>query len=364
MTIADSTQSSSSELALPTRIDPALRSELNSLLKQVSRSFYLTLRVLPREVRSQIGLAYLLARATDTVADTAIVPVADRLATLAALRDRIAGTSSQQINLSLFGSEPRAGASTRAASAGERIVLARIEQFIAALKQFAASDRALIAQVLSVIISGQELDLRRFAGASAEKVVALRTQEELDDYTYRVAGCVGEFWTRICRSHLFPKDSIDEGSLLQKGVRFGKGLQLVNVLRDLPADLREGRCYVPQERLEALGLSPADLLKVDSFGAFRPLYIDLIALAESHLEAGWEYTNSIPHRLRRVRLACAWPVLIGVATLAKLRRFNVLDGSMRVKVSRPEVRRTIFRTIIGSFAPQIWSRLFADAKLV
>ena len=47
---------------------------LNQLLKQTSRSFYLTLRVLPGAIRPQIGLAYLLARTTDTIADTELVP--------------------------------------------------------------------------------------------------------------------------------------------------------------------------------------------------------------------------------------------------------------------------------------------------
>ncbi len=46
-----------------------MNAALNDLLKRTSRSFYLTLRVLPAAVRPQIGLAYLLARTTDTVAD-------------------------------------------------------------------------------------------------------------------------------------------------------------------------------------------------------------------------------------------------------------------------------------------------------
>src|SRR6266478_1488246 len=103
--------------------------------------------------------------------------------------------------------------------------------------------------VLDTITGGQELDLRRFATAAETRIVALRTDEELDDYTYRVAGCVGEFWTRLCRAHLFPTAALDEGALIQNGIRFGKGLQLVNVLRDLPADLRQGRCYLPEDRL-------------------------------------------------------------------------------------------------------------------
>src|SRR5712664_1012501 len=64
---------------------------LTELLKQVSRSFYLTLRVLPGSIRPQIGLAYLLARTSDTIADTELVPLDQRLAALAALRERILG---------------------------------------------------------------------------------------------------------------------------------------------------------------------------------------------------------------------------------------------------------------------------------
>src|SRR6187431_2802735 len=67
---------------------------LTSLLREVSRSFYLTLRVLPRPVRAQIGLAYLLARTTDTIADTDVIPVAGRLRALEQLRRRILGEGS------------------------------------------------------------------------------------------------------------------------------------------------------------------------------------------------------------------------------------------------------------------------------
>ena len=66
---------------------------LKDLLRSVSRSFYLTLRVLPKSIRPQIGLAYLLARATDTIADTDAVPINRRMETLALYRDRILGVS-------------------------------------------------------------------------------------------------------------------------------------------------------------------------------------------------------------------------------------------------------------------------------
>ena len=62
---------------------------LNELLRATSRSFYLTLRVLPGAIRPQIGLAYLLARTTDTIADTEILPVESRLDALQKLRERL-----------------------------------------------------------------------------------------------------------------------------------------------------------------------------------------------------------------------------------------------------------------------------------
>src|SRR5271170_6898699 len=71
---------------------------LTSLLQATSRSFYLTLRVLPARVRPQIGLAYLLARTTDTIADTELVPPAQRLDALQKLRERILGQNSAPLN--------------------------------------------------------------------------------------------------------------------------------------------------------------------------------------------------------------------------------------------------------------------------
>jgi len=59
---------------------------IGPLLRDVSRSFYLTLRVLPKEIRPQVSLAYLLARATDTIADTKAVPRAKRVFALQQLR--------------------------------------------------------------------------------------------------------------------------------------------------------------------------------------------------------------------------------------------------------------------------------------
>jgi farnesyl-diphosphate farnesyltransferase len=322
---------------------------LTSILREVSRSFYLTLRILPSRIPPQIGLAYLLARMADTIADTQLLPVQERLSSLQALRERIEGVRSQPVECGAI-----AG---RQGSAAEQVLLDHCEAAIQLLQRLAPADRGLVRDVLRTITSGQELDLLRFDGASARHVIALRTDSELDDYTYRVAGCVGEFWTKICRAHLFPDAPLNETELLAKGVRFGKGLQLVNILRDLPKDLRQGRCYLPQEELVSVQLMPAELLDAKNEPVARPLYEKYLTRAEANLEQGWSYTNALPQRCFRVRLACAWPVLIGLDTIRLLRRSNVLASTDPIKISRRRVKQLMWRSVLYYPLPAAWRSL-------
>lgn len=336
--------------------------ELQRLLRGTSRSFYLTLRVLPRAIRSQIGLAYLLARTTDTIADTDAVPPAERRDALARLRKRILGPSSTPLDLTRFATETKSASPADRTVVAERRLLLRIEDALAALGRFPAADQNHVREVLSVIISGQDLDLQRFAGASASNIISLHSEAELDDYTWRVAGCVGEFWTKMCRAHLFPSAPLDEAQFLADAVRFGKGLQLVNILRDLPRDLRQGRCYLPAEQLRAASLAPADLLVPENITRLRPVYDTWLEIAEGHLAAGWRYTNTIPPGHFRLRLACAWPVLIGVRTLGLLRAGNPIDPARRIKVSRGQVRGILLRSLVKSPFAGAWRSQFAQER--
>jgi len=326
---------------------------LGDLLKATSRSFYLTLRVLPARVRPQIGLAYLLARTTDTIADTELIPLAQRLEALHKLRERILGQSTAPLHFGALAQQQ--------GSPAEKILLEKVEAALALLPKLSPEDLKLVREVLSTITTGQELDLRRFAGASAENVIALETAAELDDYTFRVAGCVGGFWTKICRAHLFPRARLDEQQFIQDGIRFGKGLQLVNILRDLPADLKIGRCYLPAQRLAEAKVWPEVLLSPATEARFLPLFREYLDKAESHLAAGWRYTNTLPFGQFRLRLACAWPVLFGVKTIEKLRTAGVIDLQQRVKVSRAEVRQIIFRSVVRSPLAPAWRQLYAPA---
>ena len=132
---------------------------------------------------------------------------------------------------------------------------------------------------------------------------------------------------------------------MELGIRFGKGLQMTNILRDLPKDLRIGRCYLPRQGLEALGLRPTDLLEPPAILKVRPLLRDLLALTLDHYEAAWAYTLAIPRREVRMRLACVWPLFIGLKTLALLEQSpNLLDPNITVKIRRAAVYAIMARS--------------------
>jgi len=327
---------------------------LGPVLRDVSRSFYKTLQLLPRSVRTPISLAYLLARTTDTIADTELVPAPQRLESLQKIRQRIAGEGKERLSF--------AGLLQQQNSPAEALLLERVEESLGLLGGLPDQDQRLIRKVLDTIVSGQTLDLKRFAGSGPEHVVALQSDDELDDYTYRVAGCVGEFWTRICRVHVFPGDHLDDEWLVEKGVRFGKGLQLINILRDVAADLRKGRCYLPADSLSKIGLQPRDLLDPKMEPRVRPLYNQWLERAEGHLAAGWEYTLALPWRAFRLRLACALPLQIGAGTLSLLKVASVLDPTRRVKISRQDVKRAFYRAVLYYPFPSLWKRLGPASK--
>lgn len=330
---------------------PAL---LTDLLREVSRSFYLTLRVLPEPVRPQIGVAYLLARATDTVADSEALPVKDRLRSLEELRDRIVGGRETAVDFRHIPED--------SATPGERALLRRIEEAVALLNGFSCFDRCCIREVLNTIVSGQTKDLERFHAATGNRLTALETTAELDDYTFRVAGCVGEFWTRLCRQHLYPKAKLEVGQYCRDAIRFGQGLQRVNILRDLPADLRKGRCYVPVDGLNRYALRPSDLLDPSNEARFRGLYREHLEVAAEDLKAGWRYTCATPREQFRVRLACALPLLIGAETLRMLAAGNVLDAGRRIKVPRGRVKSLLLQATLWHPFQRRWESLF-DASL-
>ena len=125
----------------------------------------------------------------------------------------------------------------------ERRLIEALPGCLAWLESTPVADRDEIREVLVRINEGQILDVRRFANPA--QVTALATAADLDRYTYLVAGCVGEFWTRACFRHLSRFSERSRQEMLSLGKDYGQGLQLVNILRDAGTDLRKGHVMSP-----------------------------------------------------------------------------------------------------------------------
>ncbi len=293
------------------------------LLKSVSRSFFLSLRLLPRPLREPLSLAYLLARASDTLADTAGVAVARRRELLGEFGEVVAGRAAGD-----FPARLRRDFVAHQQDPGEARLLEGTASILGWLAEQPEELAAAIREVLATIIKGQLWDLTFFASDPPR----VPDVAELENYTYQVAGCVGAFWTRVgflTTGERFASSGEEE--LVRLGVSYGCGLQLVNILRDVERDRQLGRCYLPVE-------DPND---AEELGRVCSHWIKQ---ARERLADGVRYAGKL--RSRRTRTATLLPALLGMKTLGLLERAGPGERAAGVKIGRGEVYRCLWEALV------------------
>jgi farnesyl-diphosphate farnesyltransferase len=303
-------------------------------------------------LRELIALAYLLARTTDTVADTAQISGKLRMETLQLLSNAIQGTASHDVVTGIVRSFVSLQENAR-----ERHLLQSLPDCLACLEGVEHADRNDIRSVLEKITHGQMLDLERFD--NPQQIRALGNAADLDEYTYLVAGCVGEFWTQLCFRHIRHFAGRTEDEMLDLGRRYGMALQLINVLRDAGSDLRSGRCYFPENELGEAHLTPSQILSEPE--RFQPVFRTWLEKANAGLMSGMEYSHAIKNR--RVRAATVLPALIGARTLVLLDSAGPAALQHGVKISRAEVRAMILSLGLTLVSHRRIDAIFHCAKL-
>jgi farnesyl-diphosphate farnesyltransferase len=307
----------------------------DELLRGVSRSFFLTLRVLPRAIKPPISIGYLLARISDSIADATDLPAPVRLENLSRFHAAVASGESFALAPELLRSSEL--------TPGEIELLESIDGIFEVYVALPPSDRESISALLDRIIEGQTLDVARFPSVNEPR--ALSATADLEQYTYLVAGSVGEFWNDLChRAGLLRSDP---AAARDDARQFGKGLQLINILRDAPRDLAAGRSYFPADELAQLGLSAQQVVKEPS--SLQPIWDRWAARAQDYLAAGGRYVDAMASI--RLRFACAVPWKLGEATLAKMRLRSPLREASRVKVDRTELRKILAASAILAMFP-------------
>ena len=303
-------------------------------------------------------MGYLFARAADTIADTELIDRSRRLDFLSQLKAQFV---SDQISWSQIRDIQQAMGPVQQDSS-ERVLLERLEDCFRLFQECSPEDRRRVQRLMTTLTQGMEMDLSRFPGQSIEDLVALKTLDDLDRYTYYVAGCVGEFWTDLMCAHRTALASWNVRQMSDVGVRFGKGLQLTNIVKDVAHDLQKGRCYIPETMLDEAGLTPRDLLDQTNLWRFRPVLSKLVRMAAEHLDQGWMYTMAIPRHEMRLRLSCMWPILsAGESLKLVLHSPDLLNPAVKVKIPRSKVYQilalTTFTGACGYVGTAYWGRL-------
>jgi phytoene synthase len=212
-----------------------------SRLTRRSRSnFFYAFLCLPRPQREAIYAVYAFCRIVDDAVDLGHDREAQRRE-LAHWREEIAR---------VYGGKP------------EHPAAQRLQQ---ALRLFPIPRAA-----LDEIIAGVEMDLDH---------ATYETFDALYPYCYRVASAVG-----LCCIEIF---GYVDPRAREYAVNLGVALQLTNILRDVQADARAGRVYLPQEDLRRFGVTAADL----AAGRYTPEFVALMsfeaARAREYYERAW-----------------------------------------------------------------------------
>lgn len=323
---------------------------LDTLLKNTSRSLYLSVKMLPRSMRPAFGLAYLLCRYADTIADTDLLPIEKRLdwvqqfpsivrtqdsARQTALLQHLTGTSENPYEAQL---------------------IAHLSDCLAALDQIPAEQKPFIYDVVQAVCDGMCIDLTTFPNKKEANPVALKTTADLTNYCRLMGGKPGLFWSQlIYQTH---KIKVSQENFYAWGQHIGDALQIVNVLRDLPKDLRFGRCYFPTEQLEQQGISAASLLQVGREADFAPIKQYWIRWGKENLQHAFPYFRAIPKTAWRTRAAVVWPILWTADTFVKLAVSpDLLNPNKRIKISRWRIYGTMLISpaiLVSNFCFEKW----------
>ena len=311
--------------------------ELNTLLKHTSRSLYLSARLLPTDVKDTFCIAYLLCRYADSIADTSLISAEKRLYWIKIFPKLILNWDTklyQQLLQEISGTS---------VNPYEEKLIYNLPLCLSAFDKLNPEQKNVILEVVHAVCEGMVMDLETFPSENSGTVQALQTAQDLEHYCHLMGGAPGVFWSNLILSHV--KVSVPEETFLALGKDIGDAEQIVNILRDLPRDLRIGRCYFPQEELKQNGLKAEDLLSPENSPLFEPIKQKWIQWGRQKLHSAQKYYAALPKNQFKHRAAVAWPVLWAGETLNKLsEELNLLDNTRRVKIPRSRIYATMLLT--------------------
>lgn len=311
---------------------------LRDLLRTASRTFAIGIEQLPGVLCDAGTVAYLLLRVSDYLEDNEDMPAQKKIELLNLWADILKGNAKvNDLTSQLQDSDT---------SNPDAVVAQHTEDILTRLASLPAEVREIILHQVIKTTYG----MARWV----ERGPRVNDEADLDDYMFEVAGRVGYLLT-----HLFAWYSTairhKKDKLLPLSREFGLALQTVNVIRGLRKDYERGWVYVPRKFLAAVNLTAHELFQPENRAEAIKVLDMLADKAERHLHAALACVKSLPPWQHRIRLACIFPLMFAIRTLAISRR-NAEVFESEAKITREEVRRIVMDATLWG-----WSNVWLDS---
>jgi farnesyl-diphosphate farnesyltransferase len=202
----------------------AAEADVLAALETTSRTFYIPIVRLPARLKEAVSSAYLCLRAIDEIEDHPSLDPADK----ADLLGSVSRTLQGQTRISSFSHEAL------------ETVFARHRSILPEVTLRLADWACHAPQSIAPRIWDATAAMADRMAFWARRRWAIESRDDLDAYTFGVAGAVGillcDLWA------WFDSEDMDR----QQAIEFGRGLQLVNILRNRAEDLTRGADFYPR----------------------------------------------------------------------------------------------------------------------
>jgi farnesyl-diphosphate farnesyltransferase len=334
----------SSNVPLPKRSDSAeqLSDEAlqDHLLQGVSRTFALTIPLLPEPLRGAISNAYLLCRTIDTIEDEPELDFAVKREQCRRYVEVVEGKRDPKEFAYELLPLIASGATEK-----ERELVAFSDRIVGVTYRLPDKARKAIERCIRIMSEG----MIHFQKEQSEK--GLPALADLNRYCYVVAGVVGEMLTDLFCLHS-PATAENYDRLKVLSTSFGQGLQMTNILKDVWEDYHRGACWLPRDIFEEEQFDLRELSEDHHNARFEAGCERLIGVAHTHLRNAFQYTLYVSPKDKGVRRFCLLALGLAILTLQKINANRLFTRGEQVKISRNSVKYTYLLTKWS--APNDW----------
>jgi len=299
---------------------------LQEVLRATSRTFAIGIEGLPRPLREEMRVAYLILRVSDYLEDNTTLDASEKAILLDSWATVLQGAAPARNLLDHLGTTDDPSPDAMAAHHAEPTTHGLEGLSARAPQPSRTHTRDSTVGMARWVRRGPVID----------------NEGDLDDYMHEVAGRVGYLITDLF-ALASRRVAANRVEMMTLGQEFGLALQTVNIVRGIPSDIERGWFFVPKDLLPDSIHDGEDFLAEGNQEIAVQILDLLLQKASRHFQAAQRYISLLPRFQGRMRFFCLLPFFFGVRTVA-LSRANTEVLASEVKLDRAEVRAIAART--------------------